>query len=231
MLSSLPPPVQFSDEQLTTDVGGASWHRGAGACAGTSGNYFLQFWTGTGKLQKISLSLEREWKYQHLVSIASDQTWKKNIFLWTLKFWKYRFCRKMRKLQQILSCDKTAWILYLTHAHSFSSFWQVLHNITMLFTYYLHILLHLQAMKMIFLKLFLICTFKDPNLAENLTNLKIFFLNLTLWSSRSSFFPSLFQMGPKFWANIGRLFFYIKFLHSIINFYCKPFWRALEVGF
>ena len=26
-------------------------------------------------------------------------------------------------------------------------------------------------MKMTFLKLFLICTFKDPNLAENLTNL------------------------------------------------------------
>ena len=30
---------------------------------------------------------------------------------------------------------------------------------------------HLQAMNMIFLTLVLICTFKDPNLAENLTNL------------------------------------------------------------
>ena len=36
------PPVQFSNEQLTTDVGGASGHRGVGACAGTSGNIFFQ---------------------------------------------------------------------------------------------------------------------------------------------------------------------------------------------
>ena len=33
---------------------------------------------------------------------------------------------------------------------SFSFFLQVLHDITMLFKYYLHILHHLQAMKMIF---------------------------------------------------------------------------------
>ena len=34
----------------------------------------------------------------------------------------------------------------------FSSFWQVLHDITMLFTYFfvLHILYHLEAMKMTF---------------------------------------------------------------------------------
>ena len=57
---------------------------------------------------------------------------------------------------------------------------------------YVHILHHLQAMKMIFLKLFLSCTFKDPNLAENLKNLAIFFFfNLTSQSSWSLFFPSL----------------------------------------
>ena len=44
-------------------------------------------------------------------------------------------------------------------------------DITMLYTKYLHILHHLQAMKMIFLKLFVIGTFKDANLAEKLTNL------------------------------------------------------------
>ena len=43
----------------------------------------------------------------------------------------------------------------------------MLHNITILFTYYLHILHRLQIMKMTFLKLFLICTFKYQNLAEN----------------------------------------------------------------
>ena len=52
----------------------------------------------------------------------------------------------------------------------------MLHDIAMLYTYYLQILLHLLAMKIIFLKLFLICMFKDRNLAENLTNLEDFFL-------------------------------------------------------
>ena len=44
-------------------------------------------------------------------------------------------------------------------------------DITMLYTQYLHILHHLQAMKMTFLELFLICTFEEPKLAEKLTNL------------------------------------------------------------
>ena len=39
-------------------------------------------------------------------------------------------------------------------------------DITMLFTYYLHILHHLYAMKMTFLKLFIICPFKEPNVEE-----------------------------------------------------------------
>ena len=55
--------------------------------------------------------------------------------------------------------------------HYFSSFWQLLHDITILFTKYFNILHHLQTMKMIFLKVFLTCTFKDPNLAEKFTNL------------------------------------------------------------
>ena len=41
----------------------------------------------------------------------------------------------------------------------------------MLYTKYLHILHHLQAMKMTYLELFLICTFKDPKLAEKRTKL------------------------------------------------------------
>ena len=58
------------------------------------------------------------------------------------------------------------------------SFWQVLHDITMLFTMYLYILFHLQAMKMIFLQLFLICTFKDQWWANIIkwtrTNIRIY---------------------------------------------------------
>ena len=38
---------------------------------------------------------------------------------------------------------------------------------------YLHILFHLYAMKMPFLKLFLICRFKNLNLSKNLTEKKI----------------------------------------------------------
>ena len=57
-------------------------------------------------------------------------------------------------------------IKYLTQMHSFSSFWQVL-----LPCYLPSMLHHLQAMNMIFLKVFLICMFNDPYLAENLTNL------------------------------------------------------------
>ena len=41
----------------------------------------------------------------------------------------------------------------------------------MLYTYYLHILHNLQAVKIIFLKVFLTCTFKDPKWAEKLANL------------------------------------------------------------
>ena len=48
----------------------------------------------------------------------------------------------------------------------------MLHDVTMLFTKYLQILNHLQAIQMMFLKLFLICTFKDQNLAEKLTNVE-----------------------------------------------------------
>ena len=45
-------------------------------------------------------------------------------------------------------------------------------NITMLYTYYFQILHHLQAMKMTFLELFLIFTFKNSKLAEKWTNLE-----------------------------------------------------------
>ena len=47
---------------------------------------------------------------------------------------------------------------------------------------------HLQAMKIILLKLFRICMFKDPNLAENLTRCQNSFFLRTPQSSWSSFF-------------------------------------------
>ena len=61
--------------------------------------------------------------------------------------------------------------LIFTQMHSFSSFWQVLHYITMLFTYHLHIFHHLQDLKKIFSKFNIICMFKDPDFTENFTNL------------------------------------------------------------
>ena len=64
---------------------------------------------------------------------------------------------------------------------------------------YLHIILHhVQAMKIVFLKLFLICMFKDANLAEKLTNLAENLLkSWNQWSSWSSFFLSLYSLCPK----------------------------------
>ena len=50
-------------------------------------------------------------------------------------------------------------------------------------------MLNLQPMKMLFFKVFLICMFKDPNLAENLTNLAVNLLkNWTQRNSLSFFF-------------------------------------------
>ena len=53
---------------------------------------------------------------------------------------------------------------------------------------------HLQA-----IKLFHICIWKDPNLAEKFTKLaeNIFFLSWTLWSLLCLFIPSLGLQGPK----------------------------------
>ena len=56
-------------------------------------------------------------------------------------------------------------------------------------------------MKMTLLKLFLICTFKDPNLADKLTNLvENLFKKFTPRSSWSSFFPSL--VYPKLFLDL-----------------------------
>ena len=56
----------------------------------------------------------------------------------------------------------------------------MLQYITMLFTWYLHILHHFHAIKFKFLKLFIICMFKDENFAEKLTNLAEIFLKVEL---------------------------------------------------
>ena len=52
-----------------------------------------------------------------------------------------------------------------TQMHSYSSFWQVLYEIVVLFTQYLHILNQVQAKQIIFLNLFKSFLFKDTNLA------------------------------------------------------------------
>ena len=62
----------------------------------------------------------------------------------------------------------------------------------MLFTYHLHIFHPLSTIKMTFLNLFLICTFKEQNLTEKRTNLaENLFKSSTPRSSWSLFFPSL----------------------------------------
>ena len=70
------------------------------------------------------------------------------------------------------------------------------YDITILFTYYLHILYHLQAAKVIFLKFFLIWTFKDPNLVINLEDFFLLFNSLDFMElifSKSA--PSLLVEG------------------------------------
>ena len=69
---------------------------------------------------------------------------------------------------------------------------------------------HLQAMKKIFFKLFLICTFKDPDLAEKFTYLaENIFFKLTPRSSWSLFFPSLLygavQCGAEQYSGYSRV--------------------------
>ena len=82
--------------------------------------------------------------------------------------------------------------------HSLSSFWQVLHNINILFTQYLHILHCFQTMKITFVKLFLICMFKDPHLAEKLT---IFAENLLKKFNSAEFMEFVFSMSePWSWC-------------------------------
>ena len=70
------------------------------------------------------------------------------------------------------------------------------YDITMLFTYYLHILYHLQAVKVIFLKFFLIWTFKDQSLVMNLEEFFLIFNSLDFMElifSKSA--PSLLVEG------------------------------------
>ena len=64
----------------------------------------------------------------------------------------------------------------------------------MLFTQYLHNLHHVQAVKMIFSYLFLICTFKDNNLAENWTN---FAENLKKLGSAEPVEPAFYNSDPR----------------------------------
>ena len=78
--------------------------------------------------------------------------------------------RKTRKWQQIWNCN-TYCVNQIFNPNTIFFFLLTGYNkITMLYTYYLHILHNLQAMKMTFLKFFLICKFKGPKLAEKWTN-------------------------------------------------------------
>ena len=78
---------------------------------------------------------------------------------------------KTRKWQWIWNCNKYC-VNQIFNPNTIFFFLLTGYNkITVLYTYYLHILHNLQAMKMTFLKFFLICTFKDPKLAEKWTNL------------------------------------------------------------
>ena len=85
----------------------------------------------------------------------------------------------------------------------------------MLYTLYLHILHHLQAMKMTFLDLFLFCIFKDLKLAEKWTNsAENPKKNWTLWSSWSSFFPSLTTMSVSNYSLVSQ---YLEFCQALAS--------------
>ena len=87
--------------------------------------------------------------------------------MWTLKIRELEFGGKCALITTNLKSRQDCVNQIFTQMHYFSSFSQVLHDITMLFTYNLHILHHLLAMK----KIFLICTFNNWNLAEKFTHL------------------------------------------------------------
>ena len=87
---------------------------------------------------------------------------------------------------------------------------------------------------MTFLKVFLICTFKDPNLVEKLTNLAENLLKVELHRvHRVSFFPVCFvvyfliflQFGPRaqkyVWPAVGDFFFFLSFSNNQTTLFKK----------
>ena len=125
------------------------------------------------------------------VECSVSQTWKKPFFnseTLGIKIWR----KKTKMTTNLKSRQNTVNQIFSPNAFFFS-FWQASDkDITMLYTKYLHILHHLQAMKMTFLKLFLIFTFKGAKLAEKWTNLaENQNKSWTPWSLWSLFFASL----------------------------------------
>ena len=143
----------------------------------------------------------------------------------------YNLAEKVRTLWQNFNKGKTAWTMTKLKLRydcvnqifnpNFSSFWQVLHDIITLFKKYWHILHHLQIMKMIFSKLFLICTCNDPNMVEKLTNLAENLLkSWTPWSLLSLVIRSL-PMTCDMW-HVTYDMWHVPWEHV------KPMWRLVE---
>ena len=80
-----------------------------------------------------------------------------------------------------------------TYMRSMSSFWQVLHDISIIFTGYLHNIQDIHGIYRIFSMVFVSCTFKAKSLAKKQTNLpeslKKNLIQQDLWNSLYTFLP------------------------------------------
>ena len=102
------------------------------------------------------------------IYIFVDQIWKKAIFFVNSEILGVQIWR-----EKIVNDDKFEIIIKQRKSNIYpNAFFFFLftgdHDITLLYTQYLHILHHLQAIKMTFLKLFFIWTIKDPKVAEKI---------------------------------------------------------------
>ena len=93
------------------------------------------------------------------------------IYLWTLKFWVSDLAEKNTWIMANLKSRQNSVNQIFNLNAFFFFFWTVVLWYYRAILEYLNMLHHLHAMKMIFLKLFQISMFKNPNLADIFTNL------------------------------------------------------------
>ena len=98
--------------------------------------------------------------YSVQFAVCSVQSCKKLYFCESHYFRDWDWQGKTRKLQQNFNRDKIAYITNLTQMLSISFFWQVVHEIYMIFSCYLQHLHDIHGISMIFSMICVICTFR-----------------------------------------------------------------------